>query len=106
MYSVAMDDILIKNFGKLPHPDISPSLLAEFVKAAKKGMSFQDIRRAAGLSQDIIRKWYVGYRKSPRLEEFERMKEGVRKYKAKPKADCIIERMFKECGVNVNFVDM
>jgi len=32
------------------------------------------------------RKWYVGYRKSPRLDEFERMKAGIKKTKPNAQA--------------------
>lgn len=99
-----MNDILLKAFGALPHPDLDPTVKDLFIKAAKKGMTMPDIRHASGLSKNTVRQWYNGYRK-PKVAEFMLAKEGIRKFKPKPK-DCVIERMFKECGVNVNFVDV
>lgn len=73
----------------------------EIDKGIAKGMSYPQMAEVAGVHRTLPARWYNG-KCVPSVKNFEALKAGIRKFKP---VDCVVERMFKECGVNVNFVD-
>lgn len=84
--------------------DLHPRLKKLFASAFAKGMSLRQIGRLAGISQNLPCIWLRGGT-TPIIGKLEAAEKAVRAYKPK-NPPCIVERMFQECGINVQFVDV